>query len=58
MLTAAAAAGARQGRPAEDVVVDADPALFGRSPTATGCAQAVDNLVGNALRHGSAPVRA
>ena len=55
VLTGAAVA-ARQGRSAQDVVVDADPRLEVLADH-DRFAQAVDNLVGNALRHGAAPVR-
>ncbi len=54
-LLAGAAADARQGRSADDVVVHADPDLLALADR-DRAAQAVDNLIGNALRHGEAPV--
>jgi PAS domain S-box-containing protein len=54
-LLAGSVAAARTGTPAPDVRLDAEPGL-----TVTGdrgrLAQAVDNLIANALRHGAAPV--
>jgi PAS domain S-box-containing protein len=55
VLTSAVAA-ARLAHPGERIEVDADPALTVLADR-DRLAQAVDNLLGNALRHGAAPVR-
>ncbi|GAA2724143.1 PAS domain S-box protein [Cellulomonas aerilata] len=52
----AAAAAARLAHPGQEIAVDVDPALTVRADH-DRLAQAVDNLLGNALRHGAPPVR-
>jgi len=51
-----AAAGARRANPGDEIVVDAPSDLVIRADR-DRLAQAVDNLLTNALRHGAAPVR-
>jgi PAS domain S-box-containing protein len=55
-LLATAAAAARRTHPGADVRVEAEPGLVVEGDT-DRLAQAVDNLIANALRHGVPPVR-
>jgi PAS domain S-box-containing protein len=55
-LVAACAAAARRADPDADVVAESEPGLVVEGDR-DRLAQAVDNLIGNALRHGVPPVR-